>query len=327
MARERVATQLAAACGLLLLTVALFTHPVFSQPAINDDDDAGVTPEFESCTFKTNAKDGSIVEYDISPLKISKRVDLRGKTSIDVNYLVKEHSEGREYDYYLNICEPLQNAEHYNLTTQDAMMVQFDHTTHYLGGVLSNSRITSLADADLRYVMGAGDNRQTTIFLFCADVGLSHPVFAAESISVRQSDYYFVWNTCAACPLGSVERTHCDEEPFRPCSFLGIDTSKTNTVSILVITIVILLVGYLTFGCAYNFVQGKRGLEAVPHHDMFVGCFDAIKAGLVFVFTCGRGNLSAQPQGRNYQNLSTSLNLEDDSDSDLDDDANEQLYG
>ena len=64
----------------------------------------------------------------------------------------------------------------------------------------------------------------------------SHPVFAAESISAAKSDYYFVWNTCAACPVGSDAREHCTEEPFRPCKFLGIDTSNTNPVSILFIT-------------------------------------------------------------------------------------------
>ncbi|EGD76269.1 hypothetical protein PTSG_00972 [Salpingoeca rosetta] len=302
--------------------------PTLAQDAdISDDDDAGETPEFNSCIFKTNTKDGGIAEYDISPLRISNREDLRGQTSIDVNYHVKERSEDREYDYYLNVCETLHNADRYNITP-DATMAQFDKKTHYLGGVLTEARITSLADSDLRYIMGMGDARQTTIFFFCANVGLSHPVFAAESISSTQSDYYFVWNTCAACPIGSIERTHCGEKPFSPCKFLGIDTANTSPVSILFITVFALVFAYFLFGFVFNrVVRGESGADAIPHADAIVSCCGSIKTGLIFVFTCGRGGVrSAQPKGPAYQNLSTTLNLADSSESDLDDDANEQLY-
>ena len=51
-------------------------------------------------------------------------MDLRGTSSIDVNYHVREHSEDREYDYYLNICETLHNTEKYNVSNPDATMLQ-----------------------------------------------------------------------------------------------------------------------------------------------------------------------------------------------------------
>lgn len=61
--------------------------------------------------------------HDLYPSVCRNRVDVRKIDTLDANYRVKEISEDREYDYYLNICEPLVNSEKANLSS-NAMMVQ-----------------------------------------------------------------------------------------------------------------------------------------------------------------------------------------------------------
>ena len=64
--------MLLAACAMALALAWLQPQVAGQQADISDDDDSiSPSPEFETCVFKTNDKDGNIVQYDISPLKIS----------------------------------------------------------------------------------------------------------------------------------------------------------------------------------------------------------------------------------------------------------------
>lgn len=55
--------------AVVTLWSVVIASAIPSEVDISDDDDI-VIPEFTSCVFKTNSKQG-ILEYDISPLKIT----------------------------------------------------------------------------------------------------------------------------------------------------------------------------------------------------------------------------------------------------------------
>eukprot|EP00056_Hartaetosiga_gracilis_P005671 m.87508 g.87508 ORF g.87508 m.87508 type:complete len:320 (-) comp12242_c0_seq3:1459-2418(-) len=315
MTGMKIASYLLALVVFVLFAVAVVTGQIAD---LSDDDDGFVPAEFSTCDFTTSTRDGERVEYDLSPLKVSNRQDVSRFDNYEVNYHVVEKRDDREYDYYLNVCGPLEYVETLNHTTQDTTMAQVGpNRDTYVGGVLHEARFSSLADSDLRYVMGEGaNNRETVIFFFCADVGLSHPVFADEPTSLV---YFFVWNTCAACPLGSPIRDNCREDPADLCSYFGIPKEHAGTV--ILIIVVVLFLSYFVFGALYNkFMRGKEGLDVIPNISFWSSCCGAVLTG------CGlfcRNNNKTKPSTQ-YKHLSTAL--EDDLDSeDLDDDAHEHL--
>ena len=76
-----------------------------------------------------------------------------------------------------------------------------------------------VADNDLRYIMGMGNNRQTTIFLFCADVGL------VSSASCKTQSIVFCFPPLC---FGTAVAEHLASFYLCACAFVGVALSLSR---------------------------------------------------------------------------------------------------
>lgn len=88
-------------------------------------------------------------------------------------------------------------------------------------------------------------------------------------------DYEYEFDTCAVCPGG--------------CTVTPKVTPKGSWGVAFLVTLAIVLPGYLVFGAVWNYkVNGLRGSEIMKIHPTFWGTlYTNVKAGFVFVFKCG----------------------------------------
>lgn len=94
----------------------------------------------------------------------------------------------------------------------------------------------------------------------------------------KHLEYLFVWNTCAACPVGNPIRDKCSPKPLDECNFLGGRSMGTGTV--LILAFVIIFTFYIVVGVLYKrFVLGASGVEQIPNVDMWCGCLESISLG------------------------------------------------
>eukprot|EP00045_Choanoeca_perplexa_P004795 m.40702 g.40702 ORF g.40702 m.40702 type:complete len:323 (+) comp12772_c0_seq1:3-971(+) len=295
------------------------------------------------CTLTVQGSDGQ-ENYDISILS---------KTSGDFftdNWVAEENArlEGQfrsNYDYYINVCNDLvgvRDSVFKNKVKAGSSMLQVEQTDDpkaredslKSGGTYVKAELRSIHKADLRYVMEDGDpsttcnnsgssencpGRTTTILMFCADVGYGAPIFAEE---VSHLNYFFVWHTCAACELSDPIRQQCGPKPIDSCGLINIDTGGLSTGAVLSITFFVLFGFYLVVGVLYNrYVVGKTGWEQMPNFEFWSSCFGYAGSGCKYVFSGGRSS-GTMPV---YHIQAGGLEIDDD-DSDLDEDAEDQLY-
>jgi len=219
-----------------------------------------------------------------------------------------------------------------DVTDDDDSADTTDITDGYVLGRRQGSQgLHRLMDGDLRYTFAPAethipspnapggwintsrhcDSRQTTMLLFCADVGLGKPVFAYEG---AQCDYVFVWNTCAACSLDDPIRQNCP-------GVTNICTNGSRAGKILLTLLLVLIVSYFVLGCLYKrFVSGARGWDQIPNADTWEYLIGLILDGIVFVmsiFKCCKPK--PKPAPVKYQGL-------DDRNDDLDEDADDAVY-
>ena len=119
------------------------------------------------------------------------------------------------------------------------------------------------------------DGRRVTILMFCSNEGLGEPVFVQEGTSGSLCEYFFAWNSCAACPLGDPARAKCPAR-WGACSSTG-STSSLSGGSVFAIVLFTLIVVYLAVGVAYKrFVTGAKGVDQIPHVDMWCTCLENV---------------------------------------------------
>jgi len=217
-----------------------------------------------------------------------------------------------------------------DVTDDDDSANANDVTDGYVLGRRQNAPgLRRLMDGDLRYTFAPAethvasptapggwvntsrhcDSRQTSILLFCADVGLGAPVFAYEG---AQCDYVFVWNTCAACSMDDPIRQNC---PNKTALCAG-----GNTIKIFLVLFLVLILSYFILGCLYKrCVSGARGWDQIPNGDLWSSCGGLILDGCACFFGMFRCNKKPTVVPVKYQGLDAGAD-------DLDHDADDKLY-
>lgn len=246
------------------------------------------------CTISTSSG-----TFDITPLA-SRASD--GKNTLAANWYATETSSQSsrgprdDFIYYFSLCGTLlyaaDNVE--AITVPNASSVNMlqvvsnrtsDHFAVHVVGYSQGSGLTSLSDGDLRYIFGPGDYanhcgpgpRRAIMLLFCSDTGIGTPVFSYEN---DYCEYVFVWNTCAACAMGTAVRDACPAIASS-CGFAG----SLSTGSILLIVFFTFLGTYLIFGVLYQrFIAGARGWEQLPNFGFWSSCLSNAKGGCEFTF-------------------------------------------
>lgn len=211
--------------------------------------------------------------------------------------------------------------------------------THVLARFGSNTNLTVVKDNDLRLRMGDGDEsdhhdpncpeRSVDIIFFCAETdcgtnpqsgGLGSPVFVDE---FKKCEYVFVWNTCAACPVGHPARENCGRARRSAGASAPGAISTMSPGGVLLITVAVLFSVYLVAGFAYNrFVNGERGLNQIPHYEFWSGFFNNVSAapGAIAGLFIGKPKPSSISQ-----NFNSGL-LDDEDDEDELEDAEDKSY-
>eukprot|EP00730_Choanoeca_flexa_P000352 TRINITY_DN10161_c0_g1_i2.p1 TRINITY_DN10161_c0_g1~~TRINITY_DN10161_c0_g1_i2.p1 ORF type:complete len:317 (+),score=82.48 TRINITY_DN10161_c0_g1_i2:3-953(+) len=295
-----------------------------------------------SCNLLVKGEDGRDEEYDI-------RILSKHSGNFEDNWAAPMSPrlgiDLTAYEFYINPCEELvglSTSEYGENVTAGASMLQVERTSDKSdrdrnlksGGTYVSAELQSFHKEDLRYVMRDGDRsatclnqnkndpdkcpgRTTTILMFCADVGYGSPVFIEE---LSHLNYFFAWHTCAACEMSDNIRVNCGPKPVNSCGLFN--TGGMSTGEALLIVFFVLASFYLIVGVLYNrFVAGKTGLEQIPNYHMWCSCLSYAKEGFKYVFSCGRSSATMPT----YHIQAGGLEIDDD-DSDLDDDAEDQLY-
>jgi hypothetical protein len=212
---------------------------------------------------------------------------------------------------------------------------------HVLARFGPNTNLTVVKDNDLRLSMGDGDEsdnhdpncpeRKVDIIFFCSDTacdaspengGLGSPVFVDE---FKKCEYVFVWNTCAACPIGHPARDNCGGSSSRRMVGAGASgaISTMSPGGVLLITVAVIFSVYLVGGFAYNrLVHGERGLNQIPNFEFWGNAFNNIAAAPGAI----AGLFIAKPKPSSIsQNFHSGL-LDDDEDEDDLEDAEDKSY-
>eukprot|EP00041_Stephanoeca_diplocostata_P018349 m.383810 g.383810 ORF g.383810 m.383810 type:complete len:408 (-) comp20984_c0_seq3:209-1432(-) len=298
----------------------------------------------EKCVA-SRVQNGSTLLWDLSVLEkktnpndpdtnfrvLNYQASLRGKDNAD------------DRDYYINVCAGLADYDDADVAAYEEAPNNGTGTSHVLGR-LENSQLISLKDDDLRMQLPDGDPsdhgdaecpaRSVDIIFFCQDAscgpaasnnGLGSPVFLDEFVKCK---YVFVWNTCAACPLGHPSRENCggDMQSYctkeNPC---GADTSSVSASpgTVIVITVAAFVGVYLVVGVMYNrFVNGARGVEQLPNYSFW--------GSLCSNIASGPGGLVRMARGRKVNKISQNFHgglLDDDDDEEDLEDAEDRQYG
>lgn len=284
----------------------------------------------ETCLLSKRGPNGKEIKYDINILsKLQNRVKSKKITenwvAEEFNALTEDGKDRDDFFYYINICVPLVNNQESGVPNGVGVyqVVADRPDNSHVAGTISGAKLASLRDGDLRYKFGPGDisktscnlsdinscpKRSAEIILFCSDVGYGEPEFADE---VNHLEYLFVWNMCAACPVGSLLREKCDVDPIDECRFIG-GNSSLSTGTILFITALTLFLTYLTLGTLYNrFFLGARGIEQLPNHELWMSLCGKIGDGVAFVLQCGRPSNAKENTSVSYEKVT--MDIEEDS--------------
>eukprot|EP00038_Savillea_parva_P029641 m.72422 g.72422 ORF g.72422 m.72422 type:complete len:396 (-) comp8782_c1_seq1:3137-4324(-) len=257
----------------------------------------GIAEGNKCMTYRVN--NGTTELYDISILQ--KKGGPNAGNFRTNNYYSAKHGKTEEEDqeYYLNVCGGLVGYKESG-THPAGPVAAFEEQTHNESGITHvlarfgpKTNLTVVKDNDLRLNMADGDEsdyhdpncpeRKVDIILMCSDAdcsgntALQSPAFIDE---FKKCEYVFVWNTCAACPIGHPARTACGSDaPVATGLGHAIVASMTPSGALLV-TVAVLFSVYIVVGFSYNrFVNGERGLNQVPHYEFWSSCFNNVAAG------------------------------------------------
>lgn len=279
--------------------------------------------------------------YDLTPLH-----KLPVSSLLEDNWQAfKRGKEGHEdRQYLLNVCGPLanlnngdgRNAYEMNLNAPDG-----DTDGAHVLGRFANTSLTSVHDGDLRMIMpgGQGANhsaevcpqRQTLIIFFCDEPSRENPLGAPFFVDeFNTCEYVFVWNSCAACPLGHKFREkNCgvavwEDEVDAGTGFFGGRMNTMSPGSALLITLSICFGLYLVIGTAYNrLIVGERGVKQLPNFDFWAATCRSIARAPGYLY----GVVAGRPQMNKFSDQSRFAGLIDDSDEEeVDDDAENHEY-
>lgn len=269
---------------------------------------------------------GEVKRYDLGILE---KPFVEGVTFREANWQVDVTSYVRDggnkqnaKSFFINVCGPLANmgtlvGNHTDAAIVEENLEDYSHGVHTLGSV-KDAHLYSLKDDDLRMSLPNGESspwdpdcqeRKSTIFFICEDVGLGHPVFAEET---SKCNYLFIWVTCAACPLGSKARDLCSASSFGAAHGLspGPDPFKVFTFAIVALVLV-----YAVGGVMYmRLVHKAKGIDQIPNASFWMACC-AMPFALCGYVTKPR---TIKMSNVSFHTQSGLLDLDDDCDDDAD---------
>jgi hypothetical protein len=278
----------------------------------------------EWCNLQKINSDGVVQKYDLTPLQ--KNLNKPTDSYRDSNYKIQlRSSKGNDdQDYFINVCAPLAGFSHPSWDVNKLGYVAAweenpdnSNRSHVLASV-NGAQLESLRDNDLRMTMKDGSScrglepaatRKVVIALTCSDVGLGDgPVFLEE---YNTCEYTFIWNSCAACPLGHPYRN-------RNCGPGTVQTMTLPPFKTLFWLVVVLLGIYCVVGVGYNrIIGGARGVEQIPHTAFWSACC-ALPCAVC-------GNSAVQKPASTFINMHQGL-IDDDEEDEVDDDAEDKLF-
>lgn len=296
-------------------------------------------PESRCMTVARNQNKTEV--FDLRPLQ--KKSDPTGPLLRSNWQAKKVHKEGHDDRvYYMNICDTLVdsgNIDPQASVYEEVIQNEAEGNPHVMGK-FENTTLVSIHEGDLRMVMpdGIGSNhntsneqcphRETVIMFFCDQPtteknALGSPVFVDE---FNTCQYVFVWNSCAACPLGHKWRdpSVCNANPLVESSDDGtsICISIMSPVSALFITLGVCIGIYLVLGISYNrLILGARGFEQLPNYKFWSATCTNICAAPAYI---GKA-IGGKPKVNSYSVHNGGL-LDDSDDDDVDDDAENHEY-
>jgi hypothetical protein len=307
--------------------------------------DGDATSKCRTAVPPINVND-SVKIYDLTPLQ---KQPLPDSSVNQANWVSNKQGKAGHNDrsYFMNICAPLVNyAQNDGGNVLETIYGSEDVTdeaagTHTLGK-FANTSLSSVHAGDLRMIMPGGvgstheteacPQRQTLIIFFCDEPSrdgdrLGKPYFVDE---FNTCEYVFVWNSCAACPLGHPSReTNCNAgaewvETAPASGFFGGGMDTMSPGSALLITLLICVGLYLLVGTAYNrLILGERGVNQLPNYNFWAGACGSIAAAPGYLY----GVVAGRPKMNTYSDQSRFAGLIDDSDDDeVDADAENHEY-
>jgi len=283
-------------------------------------------------TYRVN--NGTTELYDINMLA---KPQQQGNFRIN-NYASAKHGKDQEEDqeYYLNVCAGLVGYSESG-THSGGPVAAYEEQTHNETGVShvlarfgAKTTLSVVKDNDLRLRMADGDEsdyhdpncpeRKVDIILMCSNAdcsggtSLGTPAFIDE---FKKCEYVFVWNTCAACPIGHPARANCGGSAPVASRGYAIVTSMSPSGALLV-TVAVLFSIYLIVGFSYNrFVNGERGLNQVPNYEFWSSCFNNVAAapGAIGSMVVGK----PKPNSFSHNNFHPGLLDDEDDEDELED--------